>query len=63
MKTNEPDLRKWKKLQSFTKIGRLALPAPLFNIGSKFAWLFLATTAWQIWKRLWNLQTWNNIEP
>ena len=34
-----------EELQSVTKIVRLAPPAPLFNIGCKFAWLFLATTA------------------
>ena len=39
-------------LQSVTKIVRLAPLAPLFNVGCKFAWLFLATTAWHSFFRL-----------
>ena len=39
-------------LQSVTKIVRLAHPAPLFNVGCKFAWSFLATTAWHNFARL-----------
>ena len=40
------------KLQSATKIVRLAFPAPLFNVGCKFACSFLATTAWRSLSRL-----------
>ena len=29
-----------KRLQSVTKLVRLALPAPLVNVGRKFAWSF-----------------------
>ena len=39
-------------LQSVTKIVRLAPPAPLFNVGCKFAWSFLAITAWLNFPRL-----------
>ena len=39
-------------LQLVTKIVRLAPPAPLFNVGCKFARSFLATTAWHSFSRL-----------
>ena len=35
-----------------TKIVRLALPAPLINVGCKFACSFPATTAWESYSRL-----------
>ena len=40
------------KLQSSIKIMWLAPPAYLFNVGYKFAWSFLATTAWYSFSRL-----------
>ena len=39
-------------LQSGTMIVRFAPPAPLFNVGWKFTWSFLATTAWHSFSRL-----------
>ena len=41
-----------QQLQSVTKIVRLAPPAPLFNVGCKFACSFPATTAWESYSRL-----------
>ena len=40
------------KLQSVTKIVRLAPQATLFNVGCKFVWSFLTTTAWHSFSRL-----------
>ena len=40
------------KLQSVTKIVRLAVPASLLNVGCKFACSFLATNAWHNFSRL-----------
>ena len=34
------------RLQLMTKILKLVPPAPLFNVGCKFDWSFLTTTAW-----------------
>ena len=48
--------------QSITKIVRLA-PVTLYNVGCKFAWSFLATTAWHSFSRFTTTlnegETWN----
>ena len=39
-------------LQSVTKVVRLTSPANLENVGTKFAWSFLATTACHSFSKL-----------